>query len=76
MAARKDLVNLAMIEYYGLAKQVSYMHDALLKLEDSVLYEPERYDGAYEDAVRQLEHAESAIEAFRKRIRDIERKEA
>ena len=76
MATRKDLVNLAMIEYYGLAKQASYMHDALLKLEDSVLYEPEEYDGAYEDAVRQLKHTESAVEALRKRIQDIEREEA
>ena len=76
MTTRKDLVNLAMIDYYDLAEQASYMHDALLRLEDSVLYGPEECDGAYEDAVRQLEHTESAVEALRKRIQDIEREEA
>lgn len=76
MITRKDLVNLAMIEYYGLAQQTSLMHDALLRLEDSILYEPEGYDKAYEDAVRQLKRTESAIKAFRERIQDIEGKEA
>lgn len=75
MITRKDLVNLAMIEYYGLAQQTSFMHDALLRLEDSILYEPEGYDEAYEDAVRQLKRIESAIKAFRERIQDIEGKE-
>ena len=75
MPTSKELVEMATIEYYGLVVCMQQLHQAIMRLEDSLLYRKPDYREAWDDADGRLQRVEETVRRIRQDIDGIKREE-
>lgn len=75
MPTSRDLVQRATIEYYELTRRIQRLHQAIMRLEDSLLYREWDYWEAKDETDEALEGVEETVRRIRENVEEIERKE-
>lgn len=75
MPTSRDLVQRATIEYYELTRRIQGLHQAIMRLEDSLLYREWDYWEARDETEEALEGVEETVRRIRENLEEIEGKE-
>ena len=75
MPTSKDLVGRATLKCYELARRIQRLHRAIMRLEDSLMYDEWDYREAWDETHKTLEGIEETVRRIRQDIDGIEGEE-